>query len=96
MDEEDLVPRATLAALYLRGAPRSANLPKGNWSSALSIVRRSSPRLCEVPDALVRHGLRLEGFSLEAELLEWAFDQVLRGNVLTAACAGYPQGWLSK
>ncbi len=84
-----------LAALYLRGAPRSVSLPKRNWPRVASTLRLFPCSLSEASEALHEAGLYDEATALnEPGLLDFVIRLADEGRFLTAASDGYPKRWL--
>lgn len=82
---------AVLAALYLRGAPRSVDPPRRGWPEVLAALRREGG---DPETALRRAGMAGPATILAAPgLLAWAEVAVEAGAVLTAASEGYPLRW---
>lgn len=85
----------TLAALYVRGAPRPFDLSKRGWPTVLRSLRTHSVSLPDVSEVLRSVGLHQEALAVESsELLSWAHSRVSDGEVLTAASPDYPTRWL--
>lgn len=85
----------TLAALYLRGAPRPVELRRSNWPDVLRALRRSGSSASEAAEALQDAGCWAEALILQTPgLMDWARGHVEADRVLTAADAGYPFRWL--
>lgn len=83
-----------LAALYLEGAPRGLEAPKGRWPQVRHVLRTEVPPLGEVERVLRRAGLREEALAVQdSRLLEWAERRVRAGVVLTAGSLRYPGRW---
>lgn len=83
---------AALAALYLRGAPRSADPPRRGWPKILAALRREG--MDDPVGALRAGGMTLAATILETPgLLEWAEETVASEATLTAATEGYPLRW---
>lgn len=83
-----------LAALYLRGAPRSAEVRRSGWPEVLKVVRRACADRASAADALRNAGMWSEAVILEPRLLDWAERQFEEGAVLTAADHEYPARWI--
>ena len=84
-----------LAALYLRGAPRSFELRKAAWVGVQRSLRVRSCGLADAADALRADGFWAEALTLETPgLLSWAEEQCGLGGVLTALDGAYPARWL--
>ncbi len=85
---------ATLAALYLRGAPRSVELRRAGWPGVLGVLRRGACSIDGASEALGDAGYWAEALILESpHLREWAQCVVEKGRVLTAADHDYPVRW---
>lgn len=84
---------AVLAALYLRGAPRTVEPPRRGWPQAVAALRRAGGS--EPVAALREAGLTLPATILETPgLLLWAEEACESGAALTAVSDGYPARWL--
>jgi len=80
-----------LAALYLRGAPRSFDVKRSAWMAVERCLRVRAPALEEAAEALRLDGLWSEAMALESDgLLSWASEVVSAGRVITAASDFYP------
>ncbi|MFI5384636.1 MAG: DNA-processing protein DprA [Fimbriimonadales bacterium] len=84
----------TLAALYLRGGPRSVELRRSAWPEVLRILRRANCEPGHAPEALREAGRWAEALVLESPgLLDWASSIVEGGRVLSVVDGGYPCRW---
>lgn len=84
-----------LAALYLRGAPRAAEVPRRGWPALVAALRREPVSLGECSRVLRRAGAELPAIVLETEgLLVWAEEVFEREAALTVTSSGYPLRWL--
>ncbi len=85
-----------LTALYLRGGPRPAELPRRGWPQILAALRREGAQeLGGVAARLRKAGATLPASLLEtAGLLDWAEKVVEHDAVLSVASDAYPRRWL--
>ena len=89
--------QAVLAALYLRGAPRSFAVKRSGWRAVERSLRLTTPALRDVPEALREDGLWAEALALDSPgLLSWAEDAVGEGKVLTPCHPHYFARWLER
>jgi hypothetical protein len=85
----------TLAALYLRGGARPAELRRSAWPEVLKLLRRAGGDPAAAGDALRDGGYWAEALVLDSRgLFSWAEDLVDSGRALTAVDHGYPSRWL--
>lgn len=83
-----------LAALYLRGAPRSSSPTRRAWPRVVDTLRRHGPGLDQVAEVLAQAGHWHEAALLgDKHLLAWAVDRVMADEVGTVLDEGYPVGW---
>jgi predicted Rossmann fold nucleotide-binding protein DprA/Smf involved in DNA uptake len=83
---------ACLTALYLRGMPRSMQLPRRNWVKVVSCLRASECPFDRMSAALRAGGLWEEAICLESnDTLGQAVRLVELGAVLTAVDVDYPR-----
>jgi len=84
-----------LAALYLRGAPRPAELRRSAWPDLVRILRRSACKPQHAAEALRDAGCWAEALVLESpDILDWASRNCDDERVLSAVDAAYPCRWL--
>jgi predicted Rossmann fold nucleotide-binding protein DprA/Smf involved in DNA uptake len=85
----------SLAALYLRGAPRPVELRRASWPEVLKALRRTGSELGAASAALRESGHWAEALVLDSPgVLAWAEAKVNLGRVLSASDAAYPSRWL--
>ena len=85
----------SLAALYLRGAPRSIEARRNSWLDVLRSLRRAGCEPEDATEALRQAGHWAEALVLESPgLLNWARDRVEEGQVLSTVDGDYPCRWL--
>lgn len=83
-----------LAALYLRGAPRSSSPARRAWPRVLATLREHAPGLGQLADVLARAGHWHEAALLgDKNLLDWAVARVMAQEVGTVLDDDYPVGW---
>lgn len=86
-----------LTALFLPGGPRGFAPPRRRWPEMLHALRAEGASLASCGWALRRWGFTEESLVLESPgLLNWAEHRLEAGEVLTAACSPYPDGWRRK
>jgi predicted Rossmann fold nucleotide-binding protein DprA/Smf involved in DNA uptake len=84
-----------LAALYVRGAPRSFDVKRGAWPSVERCLRVRAPGPEQIVEALREDGFWAEALALETPgLMEWAEESVQAGKICTAFDCAYPRRWL--
>lgn len=84
-----------MAALYLRGLPRSGHPPRSAWRQIESVFRLKDPSLTQLSRALAESGHWYEATVLnEPGLLAAAEKLVTAGRVLTVFDPAYPHAWV--
>jgi len=86
-----------IAALYLRGLPRSINPLRRRWVRVVSILRNADCGISDYPKVLRNAGFQEEAILLaDQRLIELARKHKEQGTVLTALDDRYPVRWLER
>jgi len=86
-----------LAALYLRGIPRPAQISRRRWLRVESCLRCADCIVASAPDALRSEGFWEEAITLESTALVDSVRRLLELEaLLTAAHPTYPSRWIER